>query len=370
MSSEEAPLQYDTECFREDDERVDQYIRSTRSKLLFILFLTIVCIISSLYSMTIYGDGMSIPRLLEVISAHISGVEYPRLSAEWFEDITVWDAAMPRLIFTVIAGIGLAVAGASMQSCMNNPLADPYTVGVSSGACLGLSIALLLGFSVNNNGLGGIIIFAFLFSLLPLLAIVLLSPKTRSSPATLILAGVALSYLFNSMNTIIMVAVDAETLESIYSWQVGTLTQIRWDNIPFVLFAVGVGSAIILSLSKRLNLLALGDEGASSLGIDPDNLRLICLTAIAFIVGAVVGSAGVIGFIGLVTPHIVRSIIGSDNKYVLPAASMLGITLMAIADTACRYLDPYDNIPVGTAISLIGAPIFLYLIMRRKSRVW
>ncbi|MGN1045444.1 MAG: FecCD family ABC transporter permease [Candidatus Methanomethylophilaceae archaeon] len=363
-------MQCDDECFREDDERVDAYIRSTRSKLLFILILAAVCIVSSLYSMTVYGNGMSISRLLEVLSAHISGAEYPKFSAEWFEDIRVWDAALPRLMFTIVAGIGLAVAGASMQSCMNNPLADPYTVGVSSGACLGLSIAMLLGFSINNNGLGGIMIFSFLFSLFPLLAIVLLSPRTRSSPATLILAGVALSYLFNSLNTIIMVAVDAETLETIYTWQVGTLTQIRWDNVPFVTLAVGLGSAIILFLSKRLNLLALGDEGASSLGIDPDNLRLICLTAIAFIVGAIVGSAGVIGFIGLVTPHIVRSIIGSDNRYVLPAASLLGITLMVIADTACRYLDPYDSIPVGTAISLIGAPIFLYLIIRRKSRVW
>ena len=355
---------------QEYEDLVEEYISSTKLKLLFIIILLVICAGCSLYSMTVYGGGMTVQHMLDMLIGHINNVEYEFHSKDWFDSIIVWNSALPRLIFTIIAGIGLAVAGASMQSSMNNPLADPYTVGVSAGACLGLAVALTLGFSINTGGLTGIIVFAFLFSLFPLLAIILLAPKTKSSPATLILAGVALSYLFNSANTIIMVVSDAETLESIYSWQVGTLAGIRWDNLPLAAVAVGTGSVIILALSRKLNLLSMGDASATSLGIDPDNLRIICLIAIAFIVGAIVGSAGVIGFVGLVTPHIVRTLLGSDNRYVLPAAAVLSVTILVISDTICRCLSDYSDIPVGTVVSLIGAPIFLYLIVRRNSRVW
>ena len=352
------------------DDQVEEYVSSIWLKLLSIFILFIVCVAFSIYSLTVYGDGMSVQHMLDVLIGHINGEHYAFNSPEWFDDITIWEFAVPRLIFTLIAGIGLAVAGASMQSAMNNPLADPYTAGVSSGACLGMAIALVIGFSVNTGGLLGIIIISFLFSILPLLAIILLAPKMHSSPSTLILAGVALSYLFNALNTIIMVTVDAETLETIYKWQVGTLTQIRWDHIPFTLVTVTFGSAVIAFLSKQLNLLSMGDASATSLGVDPDNLRIICLMMIAFIVGAVVGSAGVIGFVGLVTPHLARMLLGSDNRYVIPASALMSVLLMEVADVICRSVGTYDNMPVGAVLGLIGAPIFLYLIMRRNSRVW
>ncbi len=356
--------------FLDSENLVEEYISSTKSKLLFIFLLLIVCIISAIFSMTAYGGGMSIQHVLDMLIGHFTGEEYPFHSEDWFDAIIVWETATPRLLFTILAGIGLAVAGASMQSMMNNPLADPYTVGVSAGACLGLAVALAIGFTVNTGGTLAIVIFAFLFALFPMIAIMILAPRTHSSPATLILAGVALSYLFNSANTIILVTSEAETLESIYIWQTGTLEGIRWTNLPLATAAIGLGSIIILFLSRKLNLLIMGDASASSLGIDPDNLRIICLMAIAFIVGAIVGSAGVIGFVGLVTPHLTRIFLGSDNRYVLPAAAILSVTILLISDTICRMLESFGGIPVGTIVSLIGAPIFLALILRRNSRVW
>ena len=354
----------------EYDEQVEEYISSTKLKLLFIFLLIVASVIIALYSMTVYGDGYSFAYVTDIFIGHIQGRTYVPYTLDWFADIQIWNSATPRMVFTIIAGIGLAIAGASMQSCMNNPLADPYTVGVSAGACLGLAIAFIFGFTINTGDIYAIVIFAFLCALIPLLAIIVIAPKTRSSPSTLILAGVALSYLFNSINTIILVSVESETLEGIYRWQVGTLTQIHWDNIPFTLAIVAIGSTLIAILSRKLNLLTLGDASASSLGIDPDNLRIICLMGIAFIVGAVVGNAGIIGFVGLVAPHIARILIGSDNRFVIPAASLISVLLMLIADTLCRLISIYDDIPVGAILSLIGAPIFLYLIMRRKSRVW
>ena len=354
----------------EYDEKVEEYISSAKTKLFFILILIAVAAVLALYSMTVYGRGYSFTYVAEMFFGHLMGNTYVEYTEDWFADIQIWNSAVPRMIFTIVAGIGLAIAGASMQSCMNNPLADPYTVGVSAGACLGLAVAFIFGLSINGGDVFGIMILAFLFALLPLTAIILLAPKTRSSPSTLILAGVALSYLFNSVNTIILVSVDSETLETIYKWQVGTLTQIHWENIPFTLTVVAVGSIVIAFLSRQLNLLSLGDASASSLGIDPDNLRIICLMAIAFIVGAVVGNAGIIGFVGLVAPHIARILLGSDNRFVIPASALLSVILMLVSDTLCRVISVYDDVPVGAVLSLIGAPIFLYLILRRKSRVW
>lgn len=362
--------QQDAEYPPEYDEQVEEYISSTKTKLLFILILLAITVAIALYSMTVYGDGYSFPYVVEMFFGHIMGETYVEYSEDWFADIQIWNSAVPRMLFTIVAGIGLAIAGASMQSCMNNPLADPYTVGVSAGACLGLAIAFIFGFSINTGDTYGIMILSFLFALVPMVAIIMLAPKTRSSPSTLILAGVAISYLFNSINTIILVSVDSETLETIYAWQTGTLTQIHWDNIPFTFAVIAVGSVIIALLSRQLNLLSLGDASATSLGIDPDNLRIICMMAIAFIVGAVVGNAGIIGFVGLVAPHIARILLGSDNRFVIPASALISVILMLVSDTLCRVLSIYDDIPVGAVLSMIGAPIFLYLILRRNSRVW
>lgn len=353
-----------------DDSLTKGYFSSVRLKLLFIILLAAVCIVVALFSLTVNHTGLDVFETIDVIIKHLSGATYEERTEEWFNDKYIWGNSLPRLLFTILAGIGLAVAGAAMQSTMNNPLADPYTTGVSSGACLGLAVAIVLGLSINYGDIYLIIILAFFFALIPMIAIILLAPKTKASPSTLILAGVAISYLFNSANTFIMVAVDSETLSSIYAWQIGTLSTIRWANIPLSAISVIIGSGIILFLSRQLNLLSLGDASATSLGIDPDNLRIICLVSIAFIVGTIVGSAGIIGFVGLITPHMVRSVIGSDSRYVIPAAAVLSVTMMIIADMISRSIMDYDSVPVGAVLSLIGAPIFLYLIVRRKSRVW
>ncbi|MBO4357530.1 MAG: iron ABC transporter permease [Candidatus Methanomethylophilaceae archaeon] len=353
-----------------EEDLAEGYISSVRHKLLILAILLILAAFMAIFSMTINGRNLGFFEVIQVIIDHLNGATYDMYSKEWFDDTFIWGNSLPRMLFTIIAAIGLAVAGASMQSMMNNPLADPYTVGVSAGACLGLALSIILGLSINYGDSLAIILLSFIFALLPMAAIVFLAPKTRSSPSTLILAGVALSYLFNSVNTFILVAVDSETLSTIYMWQTGTLSSANWDVLPFVLLMVTAGSIVIIFLSRQLNLLALGDASASSLGVDPDNLRIICLVAIAFIVGAIVGCAGIIGFVGLVTPHMVRMVIGSDNRFVIPGAACLSILLMLIADMGCRAISAYDNIPIGAALSLIGAPIFLYLIIRRNSYVW
>ena len=301
---------------------------------------------------------------------HITGVSYPLGSADALYSYYVWEYKVPRVLFAMIAGTGLAVAGVVMQSVMNNPLADPYTTGISSGACMGIAAVLVLGVSVTMSNSVIVVASSFVFAMIPTAVILMVSPKAKTSPSTLILAGVALSYLFNAFSTLLLVSTDAETLATIYRWQVGSVAGVAWSNIGITAAIVIIGSILAILLSGKLNVLALGENNATALGLDTETLRIICLVVIGFIVAGIIGSAGIIGFVGLMSPHIVRMVVGSNNKYVIPAAIAFSASFLLLCDVIALTISPLDSIPSGAVISVIGAPIFLYLIIRRKSNVW
>ena len=323
-------------------------------------------------SLGIGAREMSFTRVYELLFEHILGVEHEFGSVDWVEDAVVWDYRVPRALFAILAGVSLAIAGVAMQSVMNNPLADPYTTGISSGACFGVSVAMILGFTVAGKSYNniGLVVNSFVFALIPVLMIVAVAPKTRSSPATLILAGTAIAYIFNALNTLMMVSTEEETLAEVYRWQVGSIEGIIWEDIPIVAVSTVVGSAIITLLSKQLNILSLGESSAKSLGINVNTLRMILLLVMAFMVASVVSYAGIIGFLGLVSPHIVRMLIDSDNRYVIPASALFSAALLLVCDIICRIISPKGEVDVGVIVSFIGAPIFLYLLVRRGSDIW
>ena len=168
-----------------------------------------------------------------------------------------------------------------------------------------------------------------------------------------------------------MMMTDAETLASVYRWQVGSLgNNLSWNELPLMVTVNVVGSAILILLSSKLNVLTLGDDSAKSLGMNADMMRVVCLFIISFMIASIVCYCGIIGFIGLVVPHIIRILIDSDNKFVLPASMALGSVFLLSADIIARMLSSLDAIPVGVVLSFIGSPIFLYLIIRQKKEVW
>lgn len=347
------------------------YARYTRRKVLFILGCLAVMIVAVGTSVTVGGRELSIAQVYEVIFRHLSGAVYTAGSAGWMDDHIVWDVRLPRALFAVVAGAGLALGGAAMQSVLRNPLADPYITGVSSGACLGVAVAAVLGFQVMNGGAGeGAVVNAFVFALVPMLMIILLAPAGRTSPATLILAGVAISYLFNALSTIVLTFTDSETLATIYAWQIGSLSDITWACLPVPVATTALGSAALLLCSRQLNILSLGDAQASALGLNPERLRTLMLVLTALIVASVVAYAGIIGFIGLVSPHIVRMLIDSDNRFVVPAAALFGAAFLLLCDVLTRAISNVEAVPVGVVVSFIGAPIFLYLIIRQSKTMW
>lgn len=353
-----------TQQFISSDELISNYRKGVLKKLI----LMIVCIVGvvlvvGLLSVSVY-ESLTLSEAYKVIWNHIMGVEYEPRTAEWWADKYIWNRAMPRAAIAIVAGASLAVSGALMQSLMNNPLADPYTTGISSGACFGAVGAIVMGFSFASlSGEAGIVTNAFIGAMIPALLIILISKKISMSPATLILIGTALSYFFNSMVTYIMVMADAEALQDAYLWQVGSLDGVTWESLPLMFVVTVVGSIAMIALSRQLNVMSLGDANAKTLGLDVENFKILCLTLMAIMTCAVISYTGIIGFIGLVAPHIVRIIIGSDNKFVLPISMSVGALLFLVADYIAINL---NNIPVGVVMSIIGSPIFLALIIWQK----
>lgn len=354
----------------EDDLEKDYIKTEYHRGILVKLLLIVVCIVGivlfvGLFSLSAY-NGVSLADTYEIIWNHIVGNEYPSRSLMWWADRYIWNTAMPHAVAAIAAGAGLAVCGAMMQAMLSNPLADPYSTGISSGACFGAVSAIVMGVSFSTvAGEMGIVTNAFLGAMIPAVLIILIAQRIRMTPATLILLGTAISYFFNSMVTYLMVTSDADTLQEAYMWQIGSLDGIDWNSLYLMVALTIVGSAFVLALSSRLNVMSQGENVAISMGVDIQKFRVVCLILTAIVTAAIVSFTGILGFVGLVAPHIVRLVIGSDNRFVVPMSMGVGALLLLIAD----YLAfQWSNIPVGVILSIIGSPIFFALIVWQNKK--
>ncbi|MBQ7405964.1 MAG: iron ABC transporter permease [Candidatus Methanomethylophilaceae archaeon] len=313
------------------------------------------------------GTGYGFFETYQIIVDRLMGVE-PSNITEWWADHYVCENILPGIVAAIIAGAGLSLGGAVMQSMMGNPLADPYTTGISSGACFGAVLSITMGLSFGTmTGDVGIVAMAFVGALIPSILIILLSRFVNSSPSTLILIGTAISYFFNALVTYVMVISDADALQDAFTWQIGAVSDIHWGDLPLMLIVVSISSVLILLVSNKLNLMMMGDDSAKTLGLDVDNFRTLCLVLISVLIASIISFTGIIGFVGLIAPHITRYIIGGDNKFVIPAGMLMGAIILCLADLLSRCLLDFGNVPIGVVMSFIGAPIFLYLIVRSKS---
>ena len=334
------------------------------------ILLLIICIIGivlfvGLLSISNY-EGVGLRETYEIIWNHICGNEYPLKSLEWWADRYIWNTAMPHALAAIVAGAALAICGTMMQSMMSNPLADPYSTGISSGACFGAVAAIIVGISMTSvSGEMGIVCNAFIGALVPALLIIFISQRIRMTPATLILLGTAISYFFNSLITYMMVTTDADTLKNAYMWQIGSLDGMTWSSLPIMLIVTVIGSIVVMMTANKLNVLSLGENSAISLGVDVQRFRTACLVLMAIMTAAIVSFTGIIGFVGLVAPHLVRMIIGSDNRFVAPISMVMGALLLLIADYIAFEL---SNIPVGVVMSIIGSPVFFALIIYQSRK--
>lgn len=283
-------------------------------------------------------------------------------------DNIVWDQRMPRLLTAVFVGIGLSAAGVAMQSMMKNPLADPYTTGISAGAMFGATLAMTLGITIVG-GYYGRIVNAFVFAMVPATIILILAKWRRPTPSMMILVGISVMYIFTAFQAFMMLTADPNSASSVYTWSVGSIGMTTWDEVPLLACIALLGTMALFFCTKILNSLNSGDSYAKSLGINVDRVRIIIMILVSLIAAGTVSFTGVIGFIGLVSPHIARIFVGSDNRILIPAAAMIGASLMVLCDIIGYTVAGY-SLQIGIITAMIGGPLFLILIIWQKKGVW
>ena len=274
---------------------------------------------------------------------------------------------LPRLVLAAVVGYGLSITGCVMQAVMRNSLADPYLLGISSGAGLGAVIAIILGFT-SVAGFDAIGCFAFLGAFAVTIFIVLLSLRFGKSGTTaILLSGMALNAVCAAgISLLISIYADAERIQSVTFWLMGSLQTADWRNTGILLAVVFFISLYFVKNSRILNLMLLGDEVSVTLGYDLSKMRRIYILLCALIVGLIVYNCGIIGFVGLVIPHIARLLCGGNYKKVLPMSAVIGMLFMVCADVISRTIMEGSEVPIGVVVSVIGAPIFIYLLISKN----
>lgn len=350
-----------------EEEIGAQYAKYRARKFLFVIVCVIITVILVGVTITVGQYKIGFFESYQIIWNHICG--NIGTGVEAIKDHIIWNLRLPRITVGIIAGFGLAVAGTTMQSAMKNPLADPYTTGISAGASFGATLAIIFGASVFS-GPFAIVGNAFLFSLIPMVIIIGISGVRKMSPTMMVLTGIAVMYVFNAMTTFIMLISDPQSVAAVYAWQVGTLSKAAWNAIPIMFGVVTVGSVLLMSLSNKLNVMASGEECAKSLGLDTKKLRILCLLIVSMMTAGIVSFTGIIGFVGLLAPHIVRIFIGSDNRFLLPASGAFGAALLLFADLVGRTVIMPAELQVGVVTAFLGGPMFIYLMIKQKRSVW
>ncbi|EHN74736.1 hemin ABC transporter [Streptomyces coelicoflavus ZG0656] len=282
-------------------------------------------------------------------------------------DQIVWNFRAPRVVLAALAGAGLAVSGAVLQSAVSNPLADPTVLGFSYGATLGAVLAITLGGSVAAAGLG-VSTAAFLGAMVAgALVFALGQRRGRMAPTRLVLAGVAVGYVFLSATSFVQLHASPNELRTVLFWTLGSVAGAQWDQLPTVAVVVIATTVLLTLFGRRLNVLLAGDESATALGVDVNRLRLVLLVLSALLTGTVIAVAGGIGFVGLMIPHLVRLSTGADHRRLLPLTALLGAVYMVLVDLLSRTLDRPNELPLGILTALLGAPFFLWLLRRNKA---
>jgi len=280
----------------------------------------------------------------------------------------VIDLRMPRILGAIVCGFALAICGTAMQSMLKNPLADPYTMGISSGAGFGAALAILLGIELISGG--GVVVNAFIFAILPAAVIMFLSKFRQATPTMMILCGTSLMYLFNAMTQLFMLVADPESMSAVYTWMVGSVNGVDYSDVLIMAIVTAVGSIYIQIMAGQLNVMGLGDESAKTMGVNVERRRLIVMLVVTLVAASVVSFTGIIGFVGLVAPHIVRTILGSDNRFLLPASAIFGSVLLMASDVVARTIVAPQMLPVGVVTACLGGPLFMYLILRSSRESW
>lgn len=327
------------------------------------------------------GMGLTVVLCTTIGPAKISFVDALKMMLRklpWFSTIVprgdwpdsfetiVLQMRLARVILAVLVGAGLASSGVVLQGLFKNPMADPYILGISSGAALGATLSILYGLGTTTLGIYGIPLFAFGGAICTAFVVYRLSLTGGRVPmSTLLLAGIAVGSFLSALTSYAMIT-SGRDIHQVVFWLMGGLTGRGWDHVKALLPYTLAGYAVMQLYTKKLNLVLLGEEPAQHLGVDVERLKILMLGAATLTAASAVAVSGIIGFVGLIVPHAVRLLVGPDHRVLLPTAAVTGAIFLAAADALARVAAAPEEIPVGVITALCGGPFFIYL-LRKKS---
>lgn len=280
--------------------------------------------------------------------------------------VILYVVRIPRTLGALLVGMALAGSGVVFQGVLRNPLAEPYVLGISSGAAFGATLAIVTGFSFTFLGLSAVSIAAFIGALITMFVVYNIAKLgMKSSMTTLLLSGIAISSLLSSLVSL-MIALNRDQVERIIFWTMGSLSSVKMTQIEVVYIPILLSILIFIFFSRDLNVVLLGEDSATSMGIDVQMLRIILLIAATVATAFSVSISGIIGFVGLIIPHAMRLIIGPNHKYLIPASILMGSIFLIISDTIARTIVAPGQLPLGVITAIFGAPYFIYLLYRHS----
>ncbi|WP_317179927.1 FecCD family ABC transporter permease [Lelliottia amnigena] len=321
--------------------------------------LLLLILLSLLLDFTLGPSGISVATLWHTL--------FDAASADAGTRVIVWDLRLPFALMAVVVGLALGLAGAEMQTILNNPLASPFTLGVSSAASFGAALAIILG--VGIPGIPDqwfISVNAFVFALMACFILDGISRWTRVATSGVVLFGIALVFTFNALISILQFVASEDTLQGLVFWTMGSLARASWDKLAILVVVLLIVVPLSLKNAWRLTALRLGEDRAVSFGINVRKLRLTTLLRISIISALTVAFVGPVGFIGLVAPHISRMMFGEDHRFYLPGSMLIGALVLSLASVLSKNIVPGVIIPVGIVTSLVGVPFFLSIIIRHR----
>ncbi|MBO2449423.1 iron ABC transporter permease [Actinomadura barringtoniae] len=324
--------------------------------------LAVALVVASAVSISIGSVNLPLASVWKVIGARLTGSG----PGDPLRDQVIWDIRTPRVLVAALVGAGLSVAGVALQALVRNPLADPYILGISSGASLGA--VLVVSFGATALGGLGVTGAAFATAVLTVLLVYVLAQRGgRLLDSRLVLAGVAVGYLCSAATSYIQLQVSPTELHALMFWLMGSVAGATWSDLGVPAAVIAVCMAFLLLQGRSLNALMAGEDAAASLGVPVQALRVALLMIASLLTATAVSVVGGIGFVGLMVPHAARFLVGADHRRLLPVAALLGAVFLVLVDLATRTVDRPNELPVGIFTTALGVPFFLWLLRRRAA---
>ena len=324
------------------------------------LLLVIGCALlgSVLLDLSTGSSGMGLGQLLQ-------GLLHPQ-TLDVTDRVIIWNVRLPYALMAVLVGAALSLAGAEMQAILNNPLASPFTLGVSSAAALGASMVIVFPLSsalLSRDSL--VALAAFVFACASMFLLHGMSRLRGAGVETLVLFGIALVFSCNALVALLQLLATEDVLQQLVFWSLGSVARANWDKLGILALVLGLTAPFSLHAASRMTLLRMGEERAQSFGVDVRRLRFFALLRISLLSATAVAFVGTIGFIGLVGPHIARILIGEDQRFLFPASALVGALLLSLSSVVSKIIMPGVIVPVGIVTALVGVPIFVVLVFKR-----